>query len=160
VFHDLETPEGAVTKSDRETMEILAAYDLTATYESAAELCGCDPKTVARYVAVRDAGKNPFHPDRRPRLVDPYLEKIEELVERSGGKCRPICSPTTSAPSPSNMSPASRSATRSSWRRDAITGALSGPTLSEFRNTRTAHRGSRPPTEASLLRWPNTQGPS
>ncbi len=77
-----------MTKSDRETMEILAAYDLTATYESAAELCGCDPKTVARYVAVRDAGKNPFHHDRRPRLIDPYLEKIEELVERSGGKIR------------------------------------------------------------------------
>ena len=34
------------------------------------------------------AGGNPFVHARRPRLIDPYLEKVEELVERSRGKVR------------------------------------------------------------------------
>ncbi len=41
------------------------------------------PKTVQRYVDKRDAGASPFEPSRRARLIDPFLEKIEELVERS-----------------------------------------------------------------------------
>jgi hypothetical protein len=43
---------------------------------------------VARYVEVRDAGGNPFAAVRRARLIDPFLEKIEELVDRSQGKVR------------------------------------------------------------------------
>jgi transposase len=77
-----------VSKSDREIMEILEAFDLTRCPESAAHLAGCDPKTVQRYVARRDAGANPTEAARRPRIIDPYLEKIEELVERSGAKVR------------------------------------------------------------------------
>jgi hypothetical protein len=77
-----------VTKTDREIMEILEAFDLTRCPHSAAELAGCDPKTVQRYVEVRDAGRNPLDPTRRPRLIDAYLEKIEELVERSEGMIR------------------------------------------------------------------------
>jgi hypothetical protein len=45
-----------VTKSDREIMEILESYDLTRCAHSAAQLAGCDAKTVKRYVALRDAG--------------------------------------------------------------------------------------------------------
>jgi hypothetical protein len=41
-------------KSSEETMEILEAYDLTGGWR-AAELAGCDHKTVAHYVALRDA---------------------------------------------------------------------------------------------------------
>ena len=51
-------------------------------------LVGCDAKTVERYVEVRDAGGNPFGRVRRQRLIDPFLEKIEELVDRSQGKVR------------------------------------------------------------------------
>lgn len=40
------------------------------------------------YVDKRDAGASPFEPARRPRLIDPHLEKIEELVERSHGHVR------------------------------------------------------------------------
>ena len=40
-----------MTKSDREIMEILEAFDLTGCAHSAAQLAGCDPKTVRRYVA-------------------------------------------------------------------------------------------------------------
>jgi len=45
-----------MTKSGREIMEIFEAFDLTGTAWSAAQLAGCDANTVARYVAVRDAG--------------------------------------------------------------------------------------------------------
>jgi transposase len=69
-------------------MEILEAFDLTRCPHSAGPLAGCDPKTVDRYVEVRDAGGNPFARARRPRLIDPFLEKIEELVDRSKGEVR------------------------------------------------------------------------
>ncbi len=49
-----------MTKSGREIMEIFEAFDLTGTAWSAAQLTGCDAKTVARYVAVRDAGGDPL----------------------------------------------------------------------------------------------------
>ena len=77
-----------MTKSGRQVMEILEAFDLTHCPHAAAELTGVDPKTVARYVALRDAGGNPFQPAVRSKIIDPYLEKIEELVERSHGKVR------------------------------------------------------------------------
>ena len=51
-------------------------------------LAGCDPKTVRRYVALRDGGQDPFVPSRRARGIDPYLEKVEELVDRSRAKVR------------------------------------------------------------------------
>jgi transposase len=69
-------------------MEILASFDLTRCAWSAAQLSGCDSKTVQHYVELRDAGLDPRRRVRRPRLVDPWLEKIEELVERSRGKVR------------------------------------------------------------------------
>src|SRR5438034_2181714 len=85
----IERPlEEPLTKSDREIMEILEAFDLTRCVYSAAALAGCDPKTVEHYVEVRDAGGNPFARVRRPRLIDPFLVKIEELVDRSEGKVR------------------------------------------------------------------------
>lgn len=71
-----------------EIMEILEAFDLTRSAWSAAELVGCDAKTVAHYVSRRDAGLDPFGRVRRPRLVDPYLDKIEEWVDHSRGKIR------------------------------------------------------------------------
>lgn len=69
-------------------MEILEAFDLTRCAWSAAQLVGCDPKTVTAYVAVRDAGADPLVHPRRPREIDPFLAKIEELVDRSAGKIR------------------------------------------------------------------------
>jgi transposase len=77
-----------VQKSDREIMEILEAFDLTRCPHSAAELAGCDPKTVARYVGARDTGADPGTRLARAMLVDRYRDKIEELVERSGGRVR------------------------------------------------------------------------
>jgi transposase len=77
-----------MAKHDREIMEILEAFDLTGCAHSAGRLAGADPHTVARYVAIRDAGGNAFLRAARQRIIDPYLEKIEELVERSRGEVR------------------------------------------------------------------------
>ena len=75
-------------KSDREIMEILEAFDATQSAHSAAQLAGVDPKTVRRYVAARDAGRPVTGPGRRPRMIDGYMPKIEEWVDRSKGKVR------------------------------------------------------------------------
>ena len=75
-------------KSDRETMEILEAFDATGVAHSAALLCGADPKTVRRYAQARDVGRPVTEPVLRPRLIDPFLDKVEEWVDRSGGKVR------------------------------------------------------------------------
>jgi hypothetical protein len=75
-------------KSDREIMEILAAFDATECAHSAARLAGVDPKTVRGYVAARDAGRAVGGPGRRERLIDPFLAKVEEWVDRSEGGVR------------------------------------------------------------------------
>ena len=75
-------------KSDREIMEILEAFDATGCANSAAPLAGVDPKTVRRYVAKREAGEPVDERVERPKLIDPFLPKIEELVETSEGVVR------------------------------------------------------------------------
>jgi len=71
-------------------MRILEAFDLTQCYRTAGELAGCSHHTVADWVAKRDAGllPAPGEPVRRERMIDPFLAKIEEWVERSNGKVR------------------------------------------------------------------------
>ena len=70
-------------------MEILEAFDLTGSLRGAAELVGCDHKTVAHWVRARDeaGGGLPVAVRPRPR-VDAFAEKIEEWVDRSRGKVR------------------------------------------------------------------------
>jgi len=76
-------------KSREEIMNILEAFDLTGSYRDAGELAGCSHHTVARYVEKRDAGELPDDgPERRGRIIDPFLPKIEEWVERSDAKIR------------------------------------------------------------------------
>ena len=77
-----------MTKKNEEIMEILEAFDLTRCAWSAAELSGADAKTVQRYVGLRDAGRDPLEHIRRGRLIDPFMGKVEELVEDSKGKVR------------------------------------------------------------------------
>src|SRR5699024_12137194 len=55
---------------------------------SAAVVAGVDAKSVRRYVAARDAGVPVTGPGRRPKMIEGYLPKIEEWVERSSGKVR------------------------------------------------------------------------
>jgi hypothetical protein len=80
--------EGLPVKRSEEIVEILEAYDLTGSYCAAAELAGCDHHTVARYVALRAAGRPPVAREHRARPIDEYLDKIEELVARSNGRVR------------------------------------------------------------------------
>ena len=76
-------------KSREEVMNMLEAFDLTGSLRDAGELAGVSHHTVARYVAKRDAGELAGGgPRRRERIIDPWLGKIEEWVERSHGKIR------------------------------------------------------------------------
>src|SRR5689334_6020187 len=69
-------------------MNILEAFDLTGCAHSAAALAGCDPKTVRHWVARRDQGLPVAGRARRERLIDPFLDKVEEWVDRSKGQMR------------------------------------------------------------------------
>ena len=71
-------------------MEILVAFDLTRSYRDAGELAGCSHHTVEDWVAKRDAGLLPVPgvAVTRSRLIDPFLGKVEEWVDRSNGKIR------------------------------------------------------------------------
>ena len=75
-------------QSDREIMEILEAFGATGCAHSAASLAGVDPKTVRHYVAKGEAGVPVDEPVRRPKLIDPFVPKVEEAVETSEGVIR------------------------------------------------------------------------
>jgi len=75
-------------KSAGEIMEILEAFDLTGSLRDAGELADCSHHTVARYVTAREAGGLSDRPAARPQLIDEFLPKVEEWMERSGGKIR------------------------------------------------------------------------
>jgi transposase len=76
-------------KTPEEVMEILEAFDATGSLRAAAELAGCDHKTVGHWVRARDevGGGLPAHVRARPR-VDAFAGKIEEWVKRSRGRIR------------------------------------------------------------------------
>jgi hypothetical protein len=93
-----------VTKSDREIMEILEAYDSTGCAHSAAELVGCDPKTIRRYLALRETayhtrpgiGAVGVQPRLKVRVVNVVdLMALPRPRDRPHGSNRP-CSPTPS----------------------------------------------------------------
>ena len=71
-------------------MEILEAFALTNSYRAAGELAGCSHHTVEHYVTMRDNGLLPdgATPVVRVKLIDGFMPKIEEWVERSNGKIR------------------------------------------------------------------------
>jgi hypothetical protein len=75
-------------KRAEEVMEILVAYDLAGTLRGAALLAGCDHKTVAHWVAVRDRDGGLAPRARRRPARDGFVEKVDELVDRSHGKIR------------------------------------------------------------------------
>ena len=76
-------------KSREEIMNMLEAFDVAGSLRDAGELAGCSHHTVAAYVAERDEGRlGGVGPVRRARIIDPWMAKIEEWVERSCGKIR------------------------------------------------------------------------
>ena len=75
-------------KSAEEIMNMLEAFDLTGSLRDAGELAGVSHHTVARYVAARDASALSDRAAARPQLIDEFLPKLEEWVERSAGRVR------------------------------------------------------------------------
>ena len=70
-------------------MQILEAYDLTGSLRAAAALVGCDHKTVAYWVRMREeAGGVPVVERKRPAMGAVFAAKIDELVDRSHGRIR------------------------------------------------------------------------
>ncbi len=82
-------PRLRAVQPPEEVMEILEAFDLTATLRGAAELAGCDHKTVAHWLRAREGagGGLPVAVRRRPR-VDAFALKLEEWVDRSRRRIR------------------------------------------------------------------------
>ena len=66
--------------------EILKAFDATGCAHSATQVVGVNPKAVRRYVAARDAGRPVNAPMARGKLIDPFIGKVEELVEPKRGR--------------------------------------------------------------------------
>jgi|SRR5919108_6541163 hypothetical protein len=85
----LHVSQEVSVKSAEEVMEILEAFDLVGTLRGAAELAGCDHKTVAHYVAERGRAGGSWQRGRRrrPRL-DGFADKVDELVDRSRERIR------------------------------------------------------------------------
>jgi len=75
-------------KSAEEIMNMLEAFDLTGSLRDAGELAGVSHHTVARYVAAREAGALSDRAAARSQLIDEFLPKIEEWIDRSKGKLR------------------------------------------------------------------------
>lgn len=75
-------------KKGDDVVEILEAFDATRSFRAAAELAGCDHHTVKKYVQLRDAGRPVATRARRAGVADAFLGKLEEWVERSGGRAR------------------------------------------------------------------------
>lgn len=69
-------------------MEILEAFDATGSYRAAAVLAGCSHHTVAAHVAARDAGRPIGAVAPRERVIDEFLPKVEELVDKTQGTVR------------------------------------------------------------------------
>jgi hypothetical protein len=81
-------PKRDLLKSAEEIMQMLEAFDLTGSLRDAGELAGCSHHTVAKAVAARDAGCLTDVAAARPQLIDEFLPKLEEWMERSKGKIR------------------------------------------------------------------------
>src|SRR5918992_1295032 len=74
----IEAAWRAGLKTPEEVMEILEAFDATGSLRGAAELVGCDHKTVGHWVRARDeAGGGLPQPVRARPRVDAFAEKIE-----------------------------------------------------------------------------------
>ena len=76
-------------KSAEEIMNMLEAFDLTGSLRDAGELAGVSHHTVGQ-VRRRPARRAPCRTGRRrgPQLIDEFLPKLEEWIERSKGKLR------------------------------------------------------------------------
>ena len=80
-------PRRDTVKSAEEIMNMLEAFDLTGSCRDAGELAGVSHHTVARYVSARESGVAGGGVVR-PMLIDEFLPKVEEWIDRSKGNLR------------------------------------------------------------------------
>lgn len=71
-------------KSARKKMDMITAYADVGSYRGAAEICGCDPKTVKR--AVERSGSAPPERAVRARNTDSVADMVEKRVEKTQGR--------------------------------------------------------------------------
>ena len=85
----IEARQEAGLKKPEEVMEILEAFDLTGSLRQAAELAGCDHKTVGLWVRAREeaGGGLPVSRRRRPArgAFDGVVLRVAGLVAFPGG---------------------------------------------------------------------------
>jgi hypothetical protein len=81
----LLTAQGALLKSARERMNIIAAYHQVGTFRGAAELCGTTHKTVRRVVERAESGGPPPR-EPGPRNFDGVTDPVAARVKASSGR--------------------------------------------------------------------------
>ncbi len=74
--------------AEEKKMEIFELFDLVRSVPQTAQLAGVDTRTVRKALAERAAGIDPGHNDEKDKVTDPYIDKIDEWVEKSKGKIR------------------------------------------------------------------------
>ena len=74
-------------KSAEEIMNMLEAFDLTGSLRDAGELAGCSHHTVSPMWPSRRRRRT-RQAAGRPQLIDEFLPKLEEWIERSRGTVR------------------------------------------------------------------------
>ncbi len=67
---------------------MLEAFDVTGSCRDAGELAGVSHHTVSRCFQARKDGALSVRPAARPLLIEKFLPKVEEWIERSNGKPR------------------------------------------------------------------------
>jgi transposase len=76
-----------------------ALHEAGATYAEIARECGCDPRTVRKYLAEDAASVPPVAPLRagtQPRLIEPFIELAESWLRADPFPWRVIHAPCMS----------------------------------------------------------------
>jgi hypothetical protein len=78
-----------LSKTARERMDVIAAYESVGTYRGAAEICGTTHKTVRRMVEADQAelaGASPVERKERSHNYDPVAELVTQRVKETSGR--------------------------------------------------------------------------
>ena len=74
-----------MSKTARERMDVIAAYESVGTYRGAAELCGTTHKTVKRIVDAHESG-GPAEREGRGHNYDQVADLVAQRVAKTQGK--------------------------------------------------------------------------
>ena len=74
-----------MSKTARDRMDVIAAYECVGTYRGAAELCGTTHKTVKRIVDAHESGE-PAEREGRGHNYDEVADLVAQRVAKTQGK--------------------------------------------------------------------------